>query len=678
MGTNRDERSATDHETPCSTLANASLGGFQHLRDIDDARETAGVIPPETLAEAGPSPLSSDPLALHGRVRDLRDSIAADADKRQREWRADESHDSATTEPWSGMANLAAYLALRAHDVREVQVALAELGLSSLGRCEAHVLPTLDAIIALLGRALAVEPDCPPSSPTSISEATASGWSTLQRNSTAIFGSPLAGRHPRIMVTLPTEAADDPAYVRALVAAGMDCGRINCGHDTPVQWVRMAGNVRAAAAETGRSCSVLMDLSGPRLRTGPIGPGSAVVRVHPRRNALGDITVPGTLSLDGTGAPGSAAGRHGVGGRIEVDPTWLTQLEVGDTIVVTDLPGRHRTLTVVDAPEPLERKCEARAGCFLGPGLELRHHPADGRPTSTANIGAMNARAAEIRVSVGDELVLSRHAIPGRPAANRDELGIEPAHIPIGVPEAIDHLRPGHRVFIDGGAIGAVVDRVDDRGAHLIIDSAKPRGSRIKADKGLNFPDTDLPLPSLTTDDLAALDTVIEVADAVGYSFVRRAADMDALIEELDRRGERRIAILAKIETADGVANLPEIIERGARRHPFGVMIARGDLAIEIGYERLADVQEEILWICEAAHVPVVWATQVLERLVRTGVPTRAEITDAAAAEGAECVMLNKGPFLLEGVEVLHNLLRQMAQRHNKKTDLLPVLDLAP
>lgn len=135
MGTNRDERSATDHETPCSTLANASLGGFQHLRDIDGARETAGVIPPETLAEAGPSPLSSDPLALHGRVRDLRDSIAADADKRQREWRADESHDSATTEPWSGMANLAAYLALRAHDVREVQVALAELGLSSLGRC---------------------------------------------------------------------------------------------------------------------------------------------------------------------------------------------------------------------------------------------------------------------------------------------------------------------------------------------------------------------------------------------------------------------------------------------------------------------------------------------------------------------------------------------------------------
>ena len=132
----------------------------------------------------------------------------------------------------------------------------------------------------------------------------------------------------------------------------------------------------------------------------------------------------------------------------------------------------------------------------------------------------------------------------------------------------------------------------------------------------------------------------------------------------------------AKIETADGFTNLPEIIVRGSQRHPFGVMIARGDLAIEIGYQRLADVQEEILWICEAAHIPVVWATQVLERLVHRGVPTRAEITDAAAAEGAECVMLNKGPFLVEGVHVLHNVLRRMAPRHQKKTDLLPVLDL--
>lgn len=77
-----------------------------------------------------------------------------------------------------------------------------------------------------------------------------------------------------------------------------------------------------------------------------------------------------------------------------------------------------------------------------------------------------------------------------------------------------------------------------------------------------------------------------------------------------------------------------------------GIMIARGDLAVECGYERLAEVQEEILWIAEAAHTPVIWATQVLESLAKTGLPSRAEVTDAAMGERAECVTLNKGPHI--------------------------------
>ena len=73
-------------------------------------------------------------------------------------------------------------------------------------------------------------------------------------------------------------------------------------------------------------------------------------------------------------------------------------------------------------------------------------------------------------------------------------------------------------------------------------------------------------------------------------------------------------------------------------------MIARGDLAIELGFQRIAGMQEEIPWLCEAAHVPVIWATQVLERPAKEGLPTRAEVPDAAMANRAECVMLNKGP----------------------------------
>jgi len=100
-------------------------------------------------------------------------------------------------------------------------------------------------------------------------------------------------------------------------------------------------------------------------------------------------------------------------------------------------------------------------------------------------------------------------------------------------------------------------------------------------------------------------------------------------------------------------------------------MIARGDLLVEIGYERLAEVQEEILWLCEAAHVPVVWATQVLEGLAQKGLPSRAEITDAAMGGRAECVMLNKGPHIVEAVRVLDSILQRMQAHQSKKSSRL-------
>ena len=100
-------------------------------------------------------------------------------------------------------------------------------------------------------------------------------------------------------------------------------------------------------------------------------------------------------------------------------------------------------------------------------------------------------------------------------------------------------------------------------------------------------------------------------------------------------------------------------------------MIARGDLAVEVGYERLAEFQEEILWLCEAAHLPVIWATEVLDQLARTGQPSRAEVTDAAMAQRAECVMLNKGPHVDTAIVVLDDILRRMSGHQRKKTALL-------
>ena len=122
---------------------------------------------------------------------------------------------------------------------------------------------------------------------------------------------------------------------------------------------------------------------------------------------------------------------------------------------------------------------------------------------------------------------------------------------------------------------------------------------------------------------------------------------------------------------------MPDIIIQAASRQPLGIMIARGDLAVEVGYRRLAELQEEIMWVCESAHIPVIWATQVLENLVKTGLPSRAEITDAAMGERAECVMLNKGPYIVEAVTVLTNILQRMEQHQYKKTSQLRALHIA-
>jgi pyruvate kinase len=181
----------------------------------------------------------------------------------------------------------------------------------------------------------------------------------------------------------------------------------------------------------------------------------------------------------------------------------------------------------------------------------------------------------------------------------------------------------------------------------------------------------------LTDDDLAVLPFVVQHADAVSLSFVRRPDDVRVLHEALSALGRPNIGIVLKIETRAGFENLPRLLLEGLRQPPLAVMIARGDLAVEVGFERLAELQEEILWLCEASHVPVIWATQVLDTMARTGVPSRAEVTDAAASVAAECVMLNKGPFVDEAVRVLCNILRRMEKHHYKKRSLFRKLKVS-
>jgi len=158
---------------------------------------------------------------------------------------------------------------------------------------------------------------------------------------------------------------------------------------------------------------------------------------------------------------------------------------------------------------------------------------------------------------------------------------------------------------------------------------------------------------------------------------VNDASEVHDLQSNMARLGGERLGIVLKIETLRAFEHLPDILLAAMRSPCVGVMIARGDLAVECGFERMAEIQEEILWFCEAAHVPVIWATEVLEKLAKKGQPSRAEITDAAMAVRAECVMLNKGPYIVDALHILDDILARMRAHQNKKSSMLRELRLA-
>lgn len=283
-----------------------------------------------------------------------------------------------------------------------------------------------------------------------------------------------------------------------------------------------------------------------------------------------------------------------------------------------------------------------------------------------------------IRLRQGDLLHIYRKPIVGKNAVKRkDKPEPGPAKISCSIPEILDKVKPGKTIWFDDGKIAGTILEVKQEYAVVKITKANPKGSKLKAEKGINLPDTVLDLPCLTEEDLIHLDFVVQHADIVGFSFVRHPADVRQLQEELKKRNRANLGLVLKIENKEAFNNLPALILQGMKSPSLGVMTARGDLSVELGAERLSEVQEQILWLCEAALIPNIWATQVLETLAKKGIAARAEITDAAMSARSECVMLNKGDYILEAVETLIDILDRMEQHQYKKQGTLRLLQVA-
>src|SRR5678816_3468066 len=222
--------------------------------------------------------------------------------------------------------NLLHYLALRRHDLRGLQRQLDSLGLSSLEGAEARALENVEAVIGILRRLEAALPAALP--PPNV------GRALLDAHTDALFGPAPPGRTVRIMVTMPTEAAHDYTLVRNLLTSGMDCMRINCAHDDPDVWERTLRHLRRASDDIRRPCRTVMDLAGPKLRTGGIERGPRVVRWRPDRDAFGQVTAPARIWL--TPAEHPRAPTEPAAATLPVRGSWVAQLTVGDRIKQCD------------------------------------------------------------------------------------------------------------------------------------------------------------------------------------------------------------------------------------------------------------------------------------------------------------------------------------------------------
>lgn len=231
-----------------------------------------------------------------------------------------------------------------------------------------------------------------------------------------------------------------------------------------------------------------------------------------------------------------------------------------------------------------------------------------------------------------------------------------------------DDVKAGDAILIDDGLVGLRVDEVVGQDIHCTVENS----GIVKNHKGVNVPGVSINLPALTEKDISDIEFGIEQGiDFIAASFVRKASDVLAIKEILERHNATDIQIIAKIENQEGVDNLDEIL-----KVCDGIMVARGDLGVEIPTEEMPIVQKMMIRKCNELSKPVITATQMLDSMIRNPRPTRAEVTDIANAiyDGTDAIMLSgetaAGKYPVEAVKVMATIAKRTEQTLDYKKGL--------
>ncbi len=542
--------------------------------------------------------------------------------------------------------NMQDFLSLKKYDLRKLQKNLVFLGLSSLTRSHFHLMHTIIQERRLLGALQGQHIDDAPAplDPETAQEIMNKRAAFLKNGKEQLS----------VMLTLPSDAAQNSDIIDLLSRHSIKIVRINTAHDDPETWKAMADMVAKLNQDIRKDdpIKIYVDLAGPKIRTGKI------VRVAEPFEACGKYH--DTLWLTSSAEHGTNDGCMQEAAQqrcatIAVDPEFFTKARHVDVIEIEDGEHKPRYLKVMEADSgKIVLRCKKRV--HISPETKL-HIQCKKRKYLTAHPERFAKVPQTIRVFEGDEILMTDGSVEGHIVAGKPYKATIPCE---GGEKIFPFTQPGHTIFIDDGKIELVIAEKLEDGLLCRVKRTKPNGAVVKEEKGINFPDTAIELPAMTQEDRRNFDKIVDFADIVGISFTQSPQDVKTLQTMLEERGKKETGIVAKIETKLGVHRLPMILYPLFKWDNGAVMLARGDLAIEAGFENLGRIQEEILDLCEAAHTPVIYATQILENLMKKNIPSRAEIIDASVAQRTDCVMLNKGPFATRAVELLEKIIASM------------------
>ncbi|MCR9131711.1 MAG: pyruvate kinase [bacterium] len=562
----------------------------------------------------------------------------------------------------SGAKNLIHYGAFRSLNLKKLQKRLHQFGLSILDGTESHIATSLltcrHFLLALVGEI----------KPAAMRQGSVKRAIKQQKkHAKDLFGYRSKGRRVRIMITLPTEAAYDYTLIRNLIASGMNIARINCAHGNPEIWMRMIQNLQRAKTELRKKCKVFMDLAGPKLRTGQITAGVTVRKFTPTRNASGEVIEPTRIKFV------SDLYKLSHNDELPVDLDWMHSLVEGDRVVCKDARNKRRKFVVKQVTKD-HVHAECNKTCYLKPRITLSVKSTK----RTCAIGEFHGINQALILRKDDLLrVINPNLdVNSTQPSNGQETEQELPFISCTAPEIFETVQAGEKIIFDDGKIEGIILEASSLELLVKITNAKHGGSKLRADKGINLPDSNLSYTGLTAKDKIDLQFIVKHADAVNASFVQSASDITELYKELNLLdAPDHLGVVLKIENQKAYQNLSSILLEGMKRYPLGVMIARGDLAIEAGWANMPRIQNEILRWCNSAHVPTVWATQVLENMAKKGIPSRSELTDVANSLKSDCVMLNKGDYILETLHLLHSILSDMDSYRDKEVKMFEALN---